>query len=451
MDTNSDDLTPSTILDAGSGDRAATTATMEHDAGDPDPAATDPMNTDRNPQPPLWGPPPPPPPPRPRRSWLDVPIARDRADGRVAGVVAGVSRAYGFDRRTTRLAVALGVLVIPGIIAAYIAGIIFLPRSGDEPRTLRAIVTDRRRRPLMIVLGILAIATGFGSWAFWGGLGWGFGLVAIGVVLWLAPNLGRGGAVDRPSPILTDQPTTWSTPTTDIMSTPTTNIMPGSTTDVTSTPTAAPAAQLRRRRYPVQAVALGATSVGALVAVIGNNADWWSITTYAIVMAVLVALIAATVIGVIVNRSWFGIPMLVLLGACAVGLGVTHPNLDGGIGQRNLHPTTVADAQVDEHLGIGHLNVDLTDVPLGAQPLTVDASVGYGQIRVIVPADAELRLTTTVNAGRTVVDGDQLSAGIRRDDTRTIPADAPGTDGIVRTIDLDLEVGAGEIMVVRAG
>ena len=63
---------------------------------------------------------------------------------------------------------------------------------------------------LVIVLAILAIATGLGSWSFWGGLGWGFGLVAIGVVLWLAPNLGRGAA-DRAAPIVTDQPTAWST------------------------------------------------------------------------------------------------------------------------------------------------------------------------------------------------------------------------------------------------
>jgi hypothetical protein len=284
----------------------------------------------------------------------------------------------------------------------------------------------------MIDLGILATATGFGSWAFWGGLGWGFGFVAVGVILWLAPNLGRGDAADPAAPIVTDQPTAWSTSGTPAIST-------------TTTP------RPRRRRYPIQAMALGAAAVGALVAVIGNNADWWNITTYSIVMGVLLTLIAATVIGAIVNRSWFGIPMLLILGVWTVGLAITHPDLDGGIGQRNLHPTTVADAQIDEHLGIGQLTVDLTDVPVGAAPLAVDASVGYGQLRVIVPSDAELRLHTDVNAGHTVVDGDETSAGFHRDDTRTIPAVAPAAQSVVRTIDLDLEVGAGEIKVIRAG
>jgi len=429
METNPDELPSSTILDAGSDARTAATATMERDAGEPDATVTDPMNADHNSQRPPWAPPAPPPPPRPRRSWIDVPVARDRTDGRVAGVVAGVSKVYGFDRRTTRLAVALATLVIPGVIALYIAAWIFLPRTGEPPRTLRAIVTDRRRRPLMIVLGILAIATGFGSWAFWGGLGWGFGLVAIGVILWLAPNLGRGPA-DQAAPIVTDQPTAWAT---------------------SATPATTPAPQPRRRRHPIQAIGLGAAAVGALVAVIGNNADWWNVTTYSIVMGVLLTLIAATVIGAIVNRSWFGIPMLLLLGVATVGLAVTHPNLDGGIGQRTLHPTSVTEAQIDDHLGVGQLTVDLTDVPSGAEPLTVDASVGYGQIRVIVPRDAELRLRTDVNAGHTVVDGEEISEGIHRDDTRTIPALTPATNGVVRTIDLDLEVGAGEIKVIRAG
>ena len=430
METNPDEHPSSTILDAGSDVGTAATATMERDAGEPDATVTDPMNPDRNSERPPWAPPAPPPPPRPRRSWIDVPIARDRTDGRIAGVVAGVSQAYGFDRRTTRLAVALGALVIPGVIALYIAAWIFLPRTGEEPRTLRAIVTDRRRRPLMIVLGILAIATGLGSWAFWGGLGWGFGLVALGVILWLAPNLGRGAA-DRAAPIVTDQPTAW--------------VDVGHARHATTT-----TPQPRRRRYPIQAIGLGAAAVGALVAVIGNNADWWSVTTYSIVMGVLLTLIAATVVGAIVNRSWFGIPMLLLLGVATVGLAVTHPNLDGGIGQRNLRPTTVTDAQIDEHLGVGQLTVDLTDVPSGAEPLTVDASVGYGQIRVIVPSDAELRLRTNVNAGHTIVDGDETSAGFHRDDTRTIPALAAASNGLVRTIDLDLEVGAGEIKVIRA-
>ena len=389
---------------------------------------TEPMNADTRSERSPWSPPPPPPPPAPRRSWLDVPIARDREHRWVAGVVAGVSRAYGFDRRTTRIAVALGALVVPGIIALYIVGIIFLPGRAEEARTLRAIATDRRRMPLLIVLGILAIATGFSSWAVWGGLGWGFALVAIGVVLWLAPNLGRSAGAQDGTPVVADG--TWGSDT---------------PTPTTSRTTVRP----RRRRYPIQAIALAGASVGALVAGIGNSADWWNVSTYSIVLAVLVSLTAATVVGAIVNRSWFGIPMLVVLGACTVGLAMTHPDLDGGIGERTFRPMTVAEAEDDQHLGIGRLHIDLTQVPLDEERLTVRATVGYGQIRVVVPADAELRIQSDVNAGHVVVDGDETSAGFRRDEVLTVPADSP--DAARRTIVLDVGVGGGEVDVRRIG
>ncbi len=391
---------------------------------DPEQTVTEPMNADSNSEQAHLSPPAPPPPPESRRSWLDVPIARDTEQRRVAGVVAGVSKAYGFDRRTTRVAVALGALVIPGIFALYIAGMIFLPGRGDEPRSLRAIATDRRRRPLMIVLGLLAIATGFGSWAFWGGVGWGFALVAIGVVLWLAPNLGRASETQQASSIPPDGAPPSLTPTT-------------STTPTTT--------RTRRRRYPIQAIGLAAAYVGALIAGIANSVDWWNISTYSIVFGVLIALIAATIIGATVNRSWFGIPMLLILGASAVGLGITHPNLDGGIGERTFRPTTLAEAQVAQHLGIGRLTVDLTDVPLGEQPLTIQASVGYGQVRVIVPADAELRIVSDINAGHLVINGDETSSGLHREDTLTVPARSAG--GAKRTIVLDLDVGGGELNV----
>ena len=387
----------------------------------------EPMSTDTDPTDPgetRWDPPIPPPPPTPRPSWLDVPIARDRDNRKIGGVVAGISRAYGFDRRTTRIAVAVGALVLPGVFALYVASMIFLPKDPEEAATLRSIFTERRRRPLLIVLGILAIATGFGSWAFFGGLGWGFALVAAGVVLWLAPNFGS-----RPRP----------------------NTVPASVggqqwTFDSGTTTAT---KVRRRRYPIQAVGLAAASVGALVAGIGNSADWWNVSTYGVILGVLIALLAATVVGVIVNRSWFGVPMFVMLGACTVGIVMTHPNLEGGIGDRTVRPTTIADAQVHQQLGIGRLTLDLTEVPLGEQALTVDAEIGYGQVRVIVPADTEVRILSDINAGHIMINGDETAAGFRRDDVTTVPART--TTGSHHTIVLDVGVGGGEVEVTQVG
>lgn len=421
METN----TPDTLTNSGSNTTStAGTATMDGPMStETDPDAGEPAATGET----RWDPPIPPPPPIPRPSWLDVPIARDPDNRKIGGVVAGISTAYGFDRRTTRIAVAVGALVLPGIFALYIASMIFLPKRPEEASTLRAIFTERKRRPLLITLAVLAVATGFGSWAFFGGLGWGFALVAIGVVLWLAPNFGSPTARQR----------TAATPGT-----------PHWTYDSGPMPATAQA-KVRRRRYPIQAIGLAAASVGALVAGIGNSADWWTVSTYGVIVGVLVTLITATIVGVVVNRSWFGVPMLLMLGAVTVGVVMTHPNLEGGIGDRTVRPTTIAEAQAPQQLGIGRLTLDLTQVPFGEQALVVDAEVGYGQVRVLVPADTEIRIVSDINAGHILINGDETAAGFRRDDVTTVPART--TTGTHHTVVLDVSVGGGEVKVTQVG
>lgn len=381
--------------------------------------------------PPPQGSPPPPPPPRPgqRASWWHVPVARDPQERRIGGVLAGVAKAYGFERRTTRIAVAVSALVVPVVLTLYIAAWILLPRTQAEAKPLSSIMTDRRKLPIVIVLGIISLATGFGSWTLFGGLGWGVGLVAVGVVLWLSPNFGSGFArADAP-------------------------------TGANFSPADAPVALSNRRRqvprlrrHPVQAAGLAVAAVGALVMSIGNGAGWWNVSTYVVTLTVLATLVASSVAGTIVNRSWLGVPGMLVLGACTIGLIVTHPNLDGGIGDRTVRPTTVAEAEQHDQVGIGRLTIDLRQVPAGEQSrtpvpvMTVDAVVGYGQIHVIVPADAEIQLVTDVNAGHVVVNDNETAAGIRRRDSVTIPARATST-GTHRTIVIDARLGGGEIRI----
>lgn len=366
-----------------------------------------------------------PPPQEPRPSWWHVPISKDRDERRLGGVVAGIARAYGFELRTTRIAVAIAAVAIPGVTALYIAAMLLLPSTLAEARPLSAIVTERKRRPLIVAILVVAVFTGFGSWAVFGGLGWGFALVAVGVVLWLAPNFG---------------------------------------TAPTTGPGRSAAATHRRRRYPVQAVGLAGAALTALVMGVGNSAAWWHATVFSIVVTVLAILVGATVVGALVNRSWFGVPMLAMLLVVSTGLLISHPNLDGGFGDRELKPVTIADAQRTERLGGGRLTIDLTALPLSEQSVTIDAEVGYGQIRLYVPADVELRLVTRVGAGHVVVDGEELTAGVRHEDERTIAPTAAttgtgqtgtGQTGTGqtgrRTMILDLEVGAGEINIEHLG
>ena len=74
--------------------------------------------------------------------------------------------------------------------------------------------------------------------------------------------------------------------------------------------------------------------------------------------------------------------------------------------------------------------------------------MGIGRLHLIVPADANLQLDTSVGAGVLQVDDIDLVSGMRNEDDRLVPAkDAPAT----ATITLDLRVGMGQIDIDREG
>lgn len=392
-----------------------------------------------------------PPPPR-HAPWWHVPVARDAEDNKLGGVVSGLCKTFGFDLRTTRFATVVAALALPGVTALYIAAWILLPKAPEPARSLHAIVTERRRRPLLIALAILAIFSGFGSWAFFGGLGWGFTLVGVGVVLWLSPNFGSGFRTTPATPVTTPVTTpaagsAWPAPAAPAPTT-ITRTSAVTTADAAGAVTTTAVRPARRRRHPIQALSLAAAFVTAMVMSLGNALDWWNASVYGTIVTVLAILVAGTVIGAVVNRSWFGVPMLMMLLLTGTGLLITHPNLNGGFGDRELRPTTVAEAQQARHLGAGRLRLDLTSLPV-ERTVTVRAEVGYGQLRILVPADAELQLNTSVGAGHVVLDGEELTAGVRHEDDRLVPAS--GETATARTIVLDLEIGGGEISITREG
>ena len=68
---------------------------------------------------------------------------------------------------------------------------------------------------------------------------------------------------------------------------------------------------------------------------------------------------------------------------------------------------------------------------------------------MIVPDDVVIELTTELGAGHVMIEGDEISSGLRQNAERT---DAPSVSSNAdrRIVALDLEVGAGEIAVDRS-
>ena len=68
-------------------------------------------------------------------------------------------------------------------------------------------------------------------------------------------------------------------------------------------------------------------------------------------------------------------------------------------------PTSAGDLQPSYQLAAGRLTLDLTELPVSTEPVTVDASVGIGEVWVIVPPNAQVEVDTDVGFGATYVLG----------------------------------------------
>ena len=385
-------------------------------------------------------PPPVPPPPGTTASWWLTPVARDPDAGHAGGVVAGLCRSYGFDLKTTRIALVIASLVLPAILLLYIAAWVLLPPRPEQAVPLRDVVVDRRRLPLMVAIGI-ALAVGslgsFGSWFLFGGLPWGVGLIALGVLLWAAPNIAWRSRTDvpvQPLPPMGSGAGRRSAPTT---------YAPLGIPPLPEPPRPV------RRRIPVVPIAIVVAWTMVAIASIGDAVGWWDAPVLGITIAFLAILQAGIVLGAIVNRSWIGVPFFLLLAVPMTFLLITQPNLDGGIGKRTHAPTTIEQAQQPQSLGVGELTLDLTGVPAAEGSLAVRAEVGIGRLHVIVPDDAVIEVTTELGGGHVVIEGDEISSGLRQSAERTdVPSVSSNADR--RVVALDLEVGAGEIAVDRS-
>ncbi len=404
--------------------------------------------------------PPPAPPAGPKPRWYQLTVARDPSDKKLGGVIAGLSRTYGFDVRTTRIAVAISTLVLPIIAIAYVAAWVLLPKRPEEAMSLEQIVRDRRRVPLYVAIGLVLVAGGvgsFGSWFFLGGFSWGVGLIAVGVLLWVAPGLMRSNnQADRPTGSSSPQPPSSPASPMPVADTPTT-VTTVTTAALSTTPDSPWSAtrplqiddiRPRRRRRPVGSIVALAVVAFIGVASAGDALDWWDISVLTTLIVSLISTAVGAIVSAIVNRSWMALPLVALLAVVTTGLFITHPDLDGGIGERTVTADTIAVAERNQQLGMGELRLDLSNVPLDQldAALEVQAEVGIGHLVVIVPDNATLVIHTQLGAGDLTVDGNNVADGLRHDDTRTMTPD----DVSIGTIDLDVSVGVGRIDIERA-
>jgi phage shock protein PspC (stress-responsive transcriptional regulator) len=199
----------------------------------------------------------------------------------------------------------------------------------------------------------------------------------------------------------------------------------------------------QRRDHPVRLVALAL--VGVAIFVLLSRAGTWPSAGAAWVLVLIAGLAVRWA-----SKDRRSRRLVVALAAAAVVFATAavvaalstfawfDVSLSDGVGDRSYAPASAADVRHRYDLGIGKLKLDLSRVPTG-QELHVEAKVGIGELRVVVPRDASVAVDSHVKVG-------SISSLAQHDDGRNAHVVAGGGDKLY----LETRVGAGEIEVVRA-
>lgn len=155
--------------------------------------------------------------------------------------------------------------------------------------------------------------------------------------------------------------------------------------------------------------------------------------------------LALTIVGAgLLVGSWWGrSAMLLVLGAlltpALLATSLVDVPLRGGAGEPTFRPSAWQELRPEYELGAGELTLDLSGLDLGEAATQLEASVGMGELTVIVPADVPLRVEGRVGAGSiNLFDAEREGLGVEL--VREIGAGPP-------RLRLLLEVGMGEITV----
>ena len=192
-------------------------------------------------------------------------------------------------------------------------------------------------------------------------------------------------------------------------------------------------------------VPLGRTVAGAVLVLIGalwlveefTDTDLpWTAVLAAILILVGVTLMLAADSGPHGGLVTLGIALTVVLIASSAFTVLADVPFTGGVGENDLTPTALDD---EYRWAVGSMTLDLTEADLDGR--TVEASVGIGELIVIVPTDA-----VTVDAGAGI--GEVLVFATSQSGLSVeVVIEAP--DGSELAVHLILRVGIGKVEVRR--
>jgi hypothetical protein len=133
---------------------------------------------------------------------------------------------------------------------------------------------------------------------------------------------------------------------------------------------------------------------------------------------------------------WLILPAVALAMSAGVA-AAADLDVRGGVGERIYRPATASELRSNYKLGVGHLLLDLRNTHFGPGDHRVHLKLGVGQAEVLVPANVCVSSSANISAGATEV-FDRTTGGTNHDwqDIRHAPASTPRL-----TVDADIGFG----------
>lgn len=407
----------------------------------------------------------PPQPPPDRRDLRN--LRRSSADRVIAGVCGGLGRYTGVDPVVFRITLAvLAVFGGTGVLL-YLLAWLLIPDEGSAHSEAQRIAHGRG--PLMT---LLAIGVGIIALAAIGGVAsnhWGHRwpgpfpaiILFLAIVALVVYRRGQGDPAptppERPGGAPLGPPSGYSPSSSSSFSeAPTYAQSPYTQPPYTQPPytqrddadepwlSAPPQPAPAPRRPPSFLGPIGislAFIVGGVLMALGA-AGAVDVTAQAVFAAALL-----TVGLVLVAGAWFGrsrglIAWGAVLTAGLVLAAAVNVPLRGGVGNRHDVPVSVSDVSSNYHLGVGNQVLDFAELEMDGATKQVAATLGVGDLNVIVPRDVKVVVHARAGVGELSLfsrdfEGTQLD--------RTVTVEATGEQSGV--LDLDLHVGIGRVEV----
>lgn len=432
-------------------------------------------------------------------------LVRPRQGRYVAGVCAALGRATNTDPVLWRVLLAvLGILSGVGVLL-YLIGWLVIPAEGDTASPIESLLGKGRSgmAPLsVVVLGAAAVL----SFAFIVHDGARAAVLAAAVILGAVLLIKRSGSSSSseaatfpaaaapgpvPPPAHTPPPTAQftapsfgapsfgapatSTATEEPVTAPIPSLPPEPPTsaDYSSAPPSegyrppfaphgpwGPSAQQpyqqpqrhqrppRPPRPPRERSKLGRLTFFAVVVVIGlmaalDNAGA-NIAISAYFAAALVTIALGLIVGAWVGRAR-GLIFLALLVSLGLAASTSAERFGSQVGNSVYRPATLAAVADRYDFTAGNATLDLRDVDFTGQQQTVTATMRFGQLKILLPANVDTTATIHLDNGRAVIMGQELND--HNVDTTVSDQGPDGAGG--GTLKLDLQMDTGNLEVAR--